>query len=162
MAKANLTLQLDEDVIRRARIVAAKRGTSVSALVARELDGLVEQDARYEEARGRAEELMRGAAPRRGRAWRRDGLHDRWCPMTAGDLTFVDTKVLAHAHDRSETRKQPLAQALLERLSASRTGTLSTQILQEFYVVATRKFDPPMAATSARPTQPVATAMQTS
>jgi hypothetical protein len=35
MAKTNLTLQLDEDVIRRPRIVAAKRGTSVSALVAR-------------------------------------------------------------------------------------------------------------------------------
>ena len=35
MAKTNLTLQLDEGVIRRARIVAAKRGTSVSALVAR-------------------------------------------------------------------------------------------------------------------------------
>jgi Family of unknown function (DUF6364) len=52
MAKTNLTLQVDEDVIRHARIVAAKRGTSVSALVARELDGLVEQDARYEESRG--------------------------------------------------------------------------------------------------------------
>ena len=39
MAKTNLTLQLDEEVIRRARIVAAKRGTSVSALVARELAG---------------------------------------------------------------------------------------------------------------------------
>lgn len=77
MAKANLTVQLDEDVIRRARIVAAKRGTSVSAMVARELDGLVEQDARYEEAWGRAEELMRGASPRGGRSWRRDELHDQ-------------------------------------------------------------------------------------
>ena len=77
MAKTNLTLQLDEDVIRRARIVAAKRGTSVSALVARELDGLVEQDARHEEAWRRAGELMRGAGPRGGRSWRRDELHDR-------------------------------------------------------------------------------------
>ncbi len=77
MAKANLTLQLDEDVIRRARIVAAKRGTSVSALVARELAGLVEQDARYEQARGRAEDLMRGAVPSGGRSWQRDELHDR-------------------------------------------------------------------------------------
>jgi Family of unknown function (DUF6364) len=77
MAKANLTIQLDEDVIRRARIVAAKRGTSVSALVARELDGLVAADARYEEARGRAEELMRAATPRGGRSWRRDELHER-------------------------------------------------------------------------------------
>lgn len=77
MAKANLTLQLDEETIRRARIVAAKRGTSVSALVARELAGLVDQDARYEEARGRAAELIRAAAPRGGRSWRRDELHDR-------------------------------------------------------------------------------------
>jgi hypothetical protein len=76
MAKTNLTLQLDEDVIRRARVVAAKRGTSVSALVARELDGLVEQDARYEEARRRAEELLSGAIARGGRSWRRDELHD--------------------------------------------------------------------------------------
>jgi len=77
MAKTNLTLQLDEDVIRRARVVAAKRGTSVSALVARELDGLVEQDARYEEARRRAEKLLAGAVPRGGRSWRRHELHDR-------------------------------------------------------------------------------------
>lgn len=77
MAKANLTLQLDRDVIRRARIVAAKRGTSVSALVARELDALVEGDERYEEASRRAMELMARATPRGGRSWRRDELHDR-------------------------------------------------------------------------------------
>jgi hypothetical protein len=37
MSKTNLTLQLESDVIRRARVVAAKRGTSVSALVGKEL-----------------------------------------------------------------------------------------------------------------------------
>jgi hypothetical protein len=77
MAKVNLTLQLDEDVIRRARIVAAKRGTSVSGLVARELDGLVERDARYEDASRRAMELLARATPRGSRSWRRDELHDR-------------------------------------------------------------------------------------
>jgi predicted nucleic acid-binding protein len=70
--------------------------------------------------------------------------------MAAGNLTFVDTNVLVYAHDRSETRKQPLAQALLQELWASRTGALSTQVLQEFYVVATRKFDPPMSRRAAR------------
>ena len=70
--------------------------------------------------------------------------------MTADELTFVDTNVLVYAHDRSETRKQPLAQALLEGLWASRTGTVSTQILSEFYVVATRRFDPPMSRRAAR------------
>ena len=70
--------------------------------------------------------------------------------MASGGLTFVDTNVLVYAHDRSETRKQPLATALLEGLWASRTGALSTQIIQEFYVVATRKFDPPMSRRAAR------------
>ncbi len=77
MARTNLTLQLDEDVIRRARIVAAKRGTSVSALVAVDLTRLVEEDARYESAHARAEVLMRGAVRRGGRSWRRDEIHDR-------------------------------------------------------------------------------------
>jgi hypothetical protein len=75
--KRNLTIQLDAEVIRGARIVAAKRGTSVSALVARELDRLVEADARYEEAWHRAVELMAGATARGGRSWERTELHER-------------------------------------------------------------------------------------
>ena len=67
-----------------------------------------------------------------------------------GSVTFVDTNVLVYAHDRAESRKQPLAKAALDGLWDSRTGVLSTQILQEFYVVATRKFDPPMTQSAAR------------
>ncbi len=77
MARRNLTLQLDEDVIRRAKVLAAKRGISVSGLVARELEELVARDARYEAAWHRATEIMAGAAPHGGRTWRRDELHDR-------------------------------------------------------------------------------------
>jgi hypothetical protein len=77
MAKRNLTLQLDEDVIRHAKVLAAKRGTSVSGLVAKELEDLVAQDARYEEAWHRAAEIMAAAVPRGGRTWRRDELHER-------------------------------------------------------------------------------------
>jgi len=75
MAKMNLTLQLDSDVVRRARVVAAKRGTSVSALVARELDALVAQDERYEAARKRAVELMRTRRRSGGGGWTRDELY---------------------------------------------------------------------------------------
>jgi predicted nucleic acid-binding protein len=70
--------------------------------------------------------------------------------MTSSELTFVDTNVLLYAHDASETLKQPIARALLERLWSDRSGVLSTQVLQEFYVVATRKFQPPMHRTEAR------------
>ena len=70
--------------------------------------------------------------------------------MATSRLTFVDTNVLVYAHDRSEKARQPIARALLEELWATHTGALSTQVLQEFYAVATRKFDPPMSARIAR------------
>ncbi len=71
--------------------------------------------------------------------------------MTATtDVVFVDTNVLVYAHDVSEEVRRPIAQAVLEDLWANRSGALSTQVLQEFYVVATRKFDPPMTRRRAR------------
>ena len=70
--------------------------------------------------------------------------------MTAGRRTFVDTNVLVYAHDASEIEKQPIARAVLEELWADRSGVVSTQVLQEFYVVATRKFEPPMRRAEAR------------
>ena len=69
--------------------------------------------------------------------------------MTPG-RTFVDTNVLVYAHDADETEKQPIARAALEKLWADRSGVISTQVLQEFYVVATRKFKPPMRKSEAR------------
>ncbi len=70
--------------------------------------------------------------------------------MAVDGKTFIDTNVLAYAHDRSEPPKQLVAQDLLDALWRSRTGALSTQVLQEFYVVATRRFDPPMSRATAR------------
>jgi predicted nucleic acid-binding protein len=70
--------------------------------------------------------------------------------MPAQELTFVDTNVLVYAHDASESDKQPIAEALLRELWRRGTGVLSTQVLQEFYVVATRKYDPPMSRDLAR------------
>jgi hypothetical protein len=75
VSKKNLTIQLEDAVIRRARVLAAKRGTSLSALVARELDQLVARDDRYEDARRRAVELMSTARRHGGRAWTRDDIY---------------------------------------------------------------------------------------
>ncbi len=54
-------------------------------------------------------------------------------------LTFVDTNILLYACDHSEPAKQARAEALLNELWERRTGCLSIQVLQEFYVNATRK-----------------------
>jgi hypothetical protein len=77
MPRTNLTVQLETDVIRRVRIVAAKRGTSISALAATQLAALVDEDERFDQARDRAVAILERAASRGGRKWTRGELHDR-------------------------------------------------------------------------------------
>lgn len=77
MGKRNLTLQVDEEIIHRAKVLAAKRGTSVSALVARQLENLVGADDRYEGAWRRARKAMGDVQAHGGRRWRREDLHER-------------------------------------------------------------------------------------
>jgi predicted nucleic acid-binding protein len=66
------------------------------------------------------------------------------------DRTFVDTNVLIYAHDVDAGRKHDIAQDLLRTLWVDRAGMLSTQVLQEFYVNATRKIRKPLAKPEAR------------
>ena len=75
MAKTNLTVQLDAETVLRAKVLAARRGTSVSALVARTLDRMVEEDERYEAARARALELLERPYAMGERTWTRDDLY---------------------------------------------------------------------------------------
>jgi predicted nucleic acid-binding protein len=70
--------------------------------------------------------------------------------MAGDSRAFIDTNVLLYAHDGSETAKQPIARNLLDALWQDRTGALSSQVLQEFYAVATRKFEHPLARDEAR------------
>ena len=77
MAKTNLTLQLETETVLRAKVIAARRGTSVSALVARTLDRLVAEDERYEAARVRAVDLMTRAVTVDSGPWSREDLHER-------------------------------------------------------------------------------------
>ena len=64
--------------------------------------------------------------------------------------TFVDTNVLIYAHDLDAKSKHAVAKDALYELWANRTGFLSTQVLQEFYVSVTRKLAKPLTKTSAR------------
>jgi predicted nucleic acid-binding protein len=64
--------------------------------------------------------------------------------------TFVDTNVLIYAHDVDAPTKHDIAKAVLERLWYERTGVLSMQVLQEFYVNVTRKIPYPLSKELAR------------
>jgi predicted nucleic acid-binding protein len=64
--------------------------------------------------------------------------------------TFVDTNVLIYAHDADARRKHEIARGILQELWSQRTGALSPQVLQEFYVNVTRKITSPLSKPSAR------------
>lgn len=62
---------------------------------------------------------------------------------------FVDTNILVYAHDVSAGPKHDRAVELLEGLWKSRSGCLSAQVLQEFYVTITRKVAHPLDSDAA-------------
>jgi predicted nucleic acid-binding protein len=66
------------------------------------------------------------------------------------DKTFVDTNVLIYAHDVDAKAKHETARIVLRDLWSQRTGVLSMQILQEFYVNVTRKIATPLSKNAAR------------
>jgi hypothetical protein len=76
--KTNLTLRIDEELVREAKILAARRGSSVSRLVAEQLEELTRRERAYEAARRRAEaRLKTGYDLQWSPAASRDELHDR-------------------------------------------------------------------------------------
>ena len=54
---------------------------------------------------------------------------------------FVDTSVLLQAHDRNGGEKRAIAEHVLRQLWLDRSGCLSTQVLQEFYITVTQHLD---------------------
>jgi predicted nucleic acid-binding protein len=63
---------------------------------------------------------------------------------------FLDTNVLVYAFDVDAGFKFDKAQAILKDCWDSQLGTLSTQVLQEFYVTITRKLSNKIDKQSAR------------
>lgn len=63
---------------------------------------------------------------------------------------FVDANILIYSEDGADLAKQKMAIAWLAVLWQRGVGRLSTQVLNEFYVIATRKIKPPMPAGDAR------------
>mgnify|MGYP003970427191 FL=1 len=69
---------------------------------------------------------------------------ERNCMMSK---VFIDTNILVYAMDVHDIEKQQTCRRRLKSLTQDNTGVLSTQVLQEFYVTATRKLSvDPLAA----------------
>ena len=52
--KQNITLSLDKDLIQRAKVISAKKRSSISKMLSQELQRIVESTEKYEVARRKA------------------------------------------------------------------------------------------------------------
>ena len=76
--KQNLTIRLSRETIRKAKVLAARQSTSISALVAEQVDKLVGEDEAYDQAMKRSLAIMKKGFHMGGNHhWDRDSLHDR-------------------------------------------------------------------------------------
>ncbi len=76
--KTNITLKLDADLLRDARVLAAEEGSSVSAFLSERLEALVRERKSFEKARRRAlARLHKGLDLQWTAARSRDELHER-------------------------------------------------------------------------------------
>jgi hypothetical protein len=76
--KQNVTISLDRQTIQKAKIVAARRSTSISGLLARQIEVLVGEEEAYEHAERQAKALLdQGFHLGGGIRTSRDDLHER-------------------------------------------------------------------------------------
>lgn len=76
---ANLTISVDDQLLRRARVRAAEEGTSVNAMLAEHLEryaGMDDQSVAITEFLELAAASDSGSGPG-GRTWKREDLYDR-------------------------------------------------------------------------------------
>lgn len=73
----NLTIRLPVSVVKKAKLVATERGTSISALVAEKIEEIVGEDKAYDAARRHALQLLQRGFRLGGKRIDRDALHDR-------------------------------------------------------------------------------------
>ena len=76
--KQNLTVSLDREIIQKARVVAARRSSSISGLLARQIEILVGEEEAYERAERQAMALLEQGFHLGGKiVASRDELHER-------------------------------------------------------------------------------------
>jgi len=76
--KTNVTLKLDVELLKQARVLAAEQGSSISRMLADKLEELVRERAGYDRARKRALARLRvGMDLGWTRPSSRDELHER-------------------------------------------------------------------------------------
>lgn len=72
---ANLTIAIDDDLLRRARVRAAEQGTSVNAVLRAELTRYVEEDQELDATDAFLRFARENSGRSEGRGWKREDLY---------------------------------------------------------------------------------------
>lgn len=76
--KQNVTVSLSKSTLQKARVIAAQRSTSISGLLAQQIDALVTEDDAYQRAKRHARAILRkGFHMGGGPLPTREELHER-------------------------------------------------------------------------------------
>ena len=76
--KQNITLSVDKELIKKGKVIAAERDTSVSKMLSEHLEQLVENNEQYETAKRSALQTLKKGYHLGGKiTWKREDLYDR-------------------------------------------------------------------------------------
>lgn len=80
MEKQNITLSVRKDILQKVKILAARQGTSISALISDQLEKLTAQEEGYDQANRSHNHILQqelNLGTQGSIDWSRDELHDR-------------------------------------------------------------------------------------
>ncbi len=60
------------------------------------------------------------------------------------DKYFLDTNIFVYSFDNSEIEKRNIARSLIQTALKEQIGCISSQVVQEFLNVSSKKFNPPL------------------
>ena len=126
----NITLRMDEKLLKEIKHVAVEEDLSVSAWITR----LARQSTRISD--------MKSQKSLRSRQWKKPASmgekHTAVMSSMNADI-FIDTNILVYAHDRSEAKKHEIAKVLISEIWNNRnSAAISIQVLQEFFTTMIR------------------------
>jgi len=61
------------------------------------------------------------------------------------DKYFIDTNIFVYSFDAKDPKKQKISRDLIQEALKEQTGCISSQVIQEFLNVSTKKFNPPLS-----------------
>ncbi len=102
---SNLTISIDEEILKKARMRALGEGTSVNAILRQHLERYVGMDNQYRQATDHILAIARRSkAASKGRRWMRDDAFSFWDALIVEAALQADCRVLL-SEDMQDGRK---------------------------------------------------------